>query len=343
LPPPTVTFGANSITFTFAPGTPSGDYLLTLPAGGVMNVSGITANADMSLNVLLVRAGTTYALPPISGGLTIQQLVIGAGGTLDIGADSLFINNPGMSLDTVRQLIAAGYDHGKWDGTGGITSSTAANAPAGQALAIGYAAASEAAHPNIPAGEILVQVTTPGDADLSGTTDFNDYLAMQNDYNNPGDWRQGDWDYSGTVDFNDFLVLQNNFNHTAPAASVTTTQPATSSPVATPTSTPTSTNTTTVSPTPTPTTTNTPKNHKTSAAAPAPSKPATPAASPPPKSSPKEVAGVISSSPPTATAVTPPTPIAHPHVHLSPLRRIARHRRQAAALAAKAVKKPHVT
>jgi hypothetical protein len=77
---------------------------------------------------------------------------------------------------------------------------------------------SVAAGVSIPLGDTLVMYTVPGDADLSGAVDFNDFLALQSDYNKPGDWAQGDFDYSGTVDFNDFLILQGSYNHSLTSA-----------------------------------------------------------------------------------------------------------------------------
>ncbi|MDB5326397.1 MAG: autotransporter-associated beta strand repeat protein [Phycisphaerales bacterium] len=53
-----------------------------------------------------------------------------------------------------------------------------------------------------------------GDANRNRTADFNDFLIVQNNYNQAGNYSQGDFNYDGLVDFNDFLVLQNNYNVT---------------------------------------------------------------------------------------------------------------------------------
>jgi hypothetical protein len=52
----------------------------------------------------------------------------------------------------------------------------------------------------------------PGDANGDGNVNFNDYLILQNNYNQPGGWLQGDFNSSGVVDFNDYLILQNAMN-----------------------------------------------------------------------------------------------------------------------------------
>jgi hypothetical protein len=53
----------------------------------------------------------------------------------------------------------------------------------------------------------------PGDADLSGTTNFTDFQALQNNFNASGKhWGTGDFNGNGTTDFTDFQILQNAFN-----------------------------------------------------------------------------------------------------------------------------------
>ncbi|MGC4030790.1 MAG: PEP-CTERM sorting domain-containing protein [Tepidisphaeraceae bacterium] len=57
-----------------------------------------------------------------------------------------------------------------------------------------------------------MRVTLPGDADLDGNVDFNDFLALQASFGQSGTrFDQGNFDYSGATDFNDFLALQANF------------------------------------------------------------------------------------------------------------------------------------
>ena len=59
---------------------------------------------------------------------------------------------------------------------------------------------------------VTVMVTLAGDANLSGTVDFNDFLILQNNFGNTGTrFDQGNFNYDGQTDFNDFLALQNNF------------------------------------------------------------------------------------------------------------------------------------
>lgn len=69
---------------------------------------------------------------------------------------------------------------------------------------------------------VQMAITLPGDATLNGTVDFNDFLALQNNFNAVGtSFAQGNFNGDSQTDFNDFLILQNNFGQSiagAPAA-----------------------------------------------------------------------------------------------------------------------------
>ena len=56
-----------------------------------------------------------------------------------------------------------------------------------------------------------------GDADLNGTVDFADFLALSENFGTAGGWRRGDFDGNQKVDFPDFLLLSENFGQTGSA------------------------------------------------------------------------------------------------------------------------------
>lgn len=59
---------------------------------------------------------------------------------------------------------------------------------------------------------LTLALTLPGDADLNGTVDFNDFLSLQNNFGQPNTtFAQGNFNFDEQTDFNDFLALQNNF------------------------------------------------------------------------------------------------------------------------------------
>jgi len=56
----------------------------------------------------------------------------------------------------------------------------------------------------------------PGDANGDGTTDFNDFLILTNNFGNGDATRaEGDFNGNGTVDFNDFLIQSKYFGTSA--------------------------------------------------------------------------------------------------------------------------------
>ena len=59
--------------------------------------------------------------------------------------------------------------------------------------------------------------TQLGDADLNGSVDFADFLALSNSFGGDGGWAAGDFDGNGSVAFADFLALSDNFGTSASA------------------------------------------------------------------------------------------------------------------------------
>jgi autotransporter-associated beta strand protein len=57
------------------------------------------------------------------------------------------------------------------------------------------------------ASKLTIAAALYGDANLSGSVEFNDLLALAQAYNLSGSWVNGDFDYDGTVGFNDLLTL----------------------------------------------------------------------------------------------------------------------------------------
>jgi hypothetical protein len=175
----------------------------SLGGSGTTTLAGattLTANA-LSQARLSVSSGASVVLLRSSTPVTnsISQLSL-TGGKLDVGNQDLVTLTGG---GTIRSYVAAG-----------VLFSSAVAGGGSNNLALGYATSSDtvSSKVSIPAGSTLVKLTLQGDADLSGTVDFNDFLSIQNNYNRPGDWAQGDFNYDGTVDFNDFLILQNDYN-----------------------------------------------------------------------------------------------------------------------------------
>ena len=215
---------------TFEAAAPQQVRSLTIDAGG---------QAIVSVGTLKVGNGSSATPLAI---VTAAPTGAGAGGKLDLVGQAIVVqptvNAKGDTLDSVRSLIASGFNAGHWDGAG-ITSSTAA---ADARRAIGYALATEVRDIS-PGGQsqflgqsvddasVVARVTLAGDANLDGAVDFNDLVALAQNYNTaapaPGSgqsaWVHGDFNYDGTVDFTDLVRLAQNYNTNltaAPAAHV---------------------------------------------------------------------------------------------------------------------------
>jgi hypothetical protein len=120
-------------------------------------------------------------------------------------------------------------------------SRTATLTLADQPLADGdYTATLAAGSVNEPQGAALQEYTTSffvfaGDANHDRTVDFNDLVALAQNYNTSGKtFPEGDFNYDGNVDFNDLVTLAQKYNTTLPflpAAPVAATASAISTPV----------------------------------------------------------------------------------------------------------------
>jgi T5SS/PEP-CTERM-associated repeat protein len=169
-------------------------------------------------NIVIANSAGTNAL------LDADSFEASNGGFIDIGksggiAETLAVTD--TDLADVKALILAGRNGGTWDGVNGIRSSFVAANPL--TYGIGYADITLAGITSFfgvtfaPGDEAVVFRTTRfGDANVDGTVNFNDLLALAQNYNGTSkEWFQGDFDYNGLVNFNDLLALAQNYNQSA--------------------------------------------------------------------------------------------------------------------------------
>ena len=63
------------------------------------------------------------------------------------------------------------------------------------------------------------EVTLGADANLDGTVDYADLLAVAANFGSPGaDWYSGDFNFDGAVDALDYVLLKSNFGQWVPSA-----------------------------------------------------------------------------------------------------------------------------
>lgn len=68
---------------------------------------------------------------------------------------------------------------------------------------------------------LTLDQSTPGDSDLDGDVDFQDFLSLANSFGvSPSSWAQGDFDGNNETNFLDFLALANNFGNASQIAAV---------------------------------------------------------------------------------------------------------------------------
>ncbi|MFM7206884.1 MAG: family 10 glycosylhydrolase [Planctomycetaceae bacterium] len=171
----------------------------TSVAGGILRLDAAAALGSSSVSVL---AGGTLAIAP---GLaaTVGGLLPNAGGLVDVGNGSITVA-AGLSQNDLVTAIVTGLGDGTWNGSSGITSTTAA-AAAAQSLtrAVGWLDNGD--------GSMTFAFAAPGDLNLDGLVDVLDsagFLASGAlDAGFGATWADGDTNYDGMVDILDSAAM----------------------------------------------------------------------------------------------------------------------------------------
>jgi hypothetical protein len=231
--------GASNLLLGFNSGS-TGAYSVTggtLSVGGTVAIGGSTS-APGGVGALTVDPGAQFTAGTLlvwnhgkvtlNGGSSTVNSVQIFGGLIDLTTAALTINygtSPSPNL-SIRDYISIAYNVSGtlWSGTMGITSSSASSNPAHRSVAFASGddgvvtnlpAGISSAVPNggaLPAGVELITSAFPGDANLDGKVDFNDFLAISTHFlQSDIDWDHGNFNYDGVVNFNDFVVLATNF------------------------------------------------------------------------------------------------------------------------------------
>jgi hypothetical protein len=185
-------------------------------ANGTLAATTINVGQNATLKLDFAGQG---ALVTNSLNLNVTSSVVTA--ALDLTDDAVLLDYTATSVPTtVRDNIILAFNAGAWNGKGIGSSLLSANTSFG----IGYR--------GLLTGETLLGKAAPddttfavryvrrGDADLNGTVNFDDLLALAQNYdssydpiaNGPKLWEDNDNNYDGIVDFNDLLGLAQNYN-----------------------------------------------------------------------------------------------------------------------------------
>jgi hypothetical protein len=194
---PLILTSSTQVTFSTA-----GSVLLL--SGGVSGTGGLT-----------ITGGGTVRLAVNTHTTTLGGLVVGTGSKFDIANNTILINftPPNDPVSGILTALRTGYAGGAWTGNG-IDSSAVAGVVS-PILSVGYVDGNSDSGTVAAPNTVMIKLTLAGDANLDGSVDFNDLLAVGQHLNTSGnDWAEGNFNYlgNGAVSFNDLAILGQNLN-----------------------------------------------------------------------------------------------------------------------------------
>jgi fibronectin-binding autotransporter adhesin len=171
----------------------------TTVQGGVLRLAN---GAALATTQVVPLAGGTLALSP-SLQTTVGGLAPNAGGLTDVGSGLVTVA-AGLSAADMVAAIVTGLGDGTWNGTSGITSSTAA--ASGGDRTVGWLDNGD--------GTVTFAFAAAGDTNLDWQVDIIDaanFLAGGKfDTGSPATWNEGDFTYDGMVDILDAASFLSN-------------------------------------------------------------------------------------------------------------------------------------
>jgi hypothetical protein len=230
------TFFAADPIFNLGPGNDqlnvlSGRLLVDGDAG--VGGSNLAVQVNSGANVLFgenthlaslsISSGANALLRPNANmRLVTRGLTLTGTGTLDLYDNDMILDYTGASpLSTIQGYINTARSGGTWLGNG-ITSyyaqtSNPRNKTLGAMEASDYhgiygGGATFDGEP-IDNSAVLVKFTYYGDTDFNGRVNFDDYVRIDNGFNNQlTGWLNGDFDGNGRVNFDDYVLIDLAFN-----------------------------------------------------------------------------------------------------------------------------------
>jgi hypothetical protein len=206
-------------------------YLLGDGGLDVLNVNadnGSTSSATLlsTMHFSNVNIGTGGDVSVAAGGdklLSTKSLTLGSDSTIDLADNDMILDyTGGTQLPAVQAFINTARNGGAWNGTRGITSSSAAAAsPANTTLGAIEASTFTSIYgggatfdgDTLDATMVLVKYTYYGDTDFNGVVNFDDYSRTDAGFNgNRSGWINGDFDGNGVVNFDDYSLIDLAFN-----------------------------------------------------------------------------------------------------------------------------------
>lgn len=171
----------------------------TRVAAGRLQIGHATA---LSTGTVQVAAGATLGVADFLSA-TVGAFDLASGGLVDVTTGQVTIA-AGMTPAVLVARLVEGRGNGGWNGTSGITSSSAAaDLAAGTMRAVGWLDNGD--------GSLLVAFAAPGDTNLDEKVDILDVANFVGsgtyDSGMPADWFAGDFTYDGFVDILDVAEM----------------------------------------------------------------------------------------------------------------------------------------
>jgi len=173
----------------------------TVVSAGTLELTEPAAVATSTLQVAAGAKATVAArMMATAGGLNLT-----GGGLVDVTSGGMTVAS-GLSTAELVSKLVAGRGDGSWNGTSGITSSTAAaELASSNPRAVGWLDNGD--------GSMTFAFAAPGDTNIDWQVDVVDALNFVTlgkfDTGLPADWQEGDFNYDGVVDILDALDFFN--------------------------------------------------------------------------------------------------------------------------------------
>jgi autotransporter-associated beta strand protein len=216
------TFDALDGTVTFASDCGQGGANLTLRV--IAAPARVNFLHSQHLASLVASAGRSTLATGGSRTLVTNGLFIDTTDAfVDVMEHAAVVDYTGLTqYGTVAAYIATARNGGAWDGPGGLTSSAAASHPThsttlgvmeGSDYRAIYGQSATFKGESVDDTSVLVRYTWYGDTDFNGTVNFDDYVRIDNGFNNHlAGWLNGDFDLNGVVNFDDYVLIDLAFN-----------------------------------------------------------------------------------------------------------------------------------
>jgi hypothetical protein len=162
-----------------------------LPGANTVTMSTLTMDADTTLALNLITPGA---------GVSVNDKVVVTGvNGLTINGGTLQITGVGVGAESLGYYKAIQYS----GALGGSVGNVVMPAAVGNVV--------YTLDTTRDAGWVDVHRGFLGDANDSGTVDFNDFVVLSQNFGSLGGWSQGNFGGGPTVDFADFVVLSQHF------------------------------------------------------------------------------------------------------------------------------------